>query len=87
MSRTKLSVKEVFWDLARACGQEPDTAINASGVSAMLTAQLLRCLNTAYQEAYNSNEWEDAWTDGTLTPTNGLITNAAISDAEVFAVQ
>lgn len=86
MSRTLLSVKAVFWDLARACGQEPDTAINASGVSAMLTAQLLRCLNTAYQEAYNSNEWEDAWADGTLTPTSGVLAYAAVGEARKFAL-
>jgi hypothetical protein len=86
MSRTKVSVKTVVWDLARALGYEPDTSIDSNGISDILTSQLLRCINSAHEDAYNANEWEDAWQDGTLTPTSGVIPFSDISDAARFTL-
>lgn len=86
MSRTKASVKSVYWNLARGLGFEPDTAINSSGVSTAVQAVLLRCINSAHEDAYEANEWEDAWTDGTLTPSSGTITYATVGDASRFTL-
>lgn len=86
MSRTKVSVKSVYWSLARACGLEPDTAIDANGVSAIAKSKLLRALNTGYDDAYTANEWEDAWESGTLTPTAGVIAFSAIGNASRFTL-
>lgn len=86
MSRTKVSVKAAYWDLARTVNLEPDPAIYATGIPAGLQAQLLRCLNAGHEEAYQSNEWEDAWEDGTLTVTSNIIANSAIGDASRYTL-
>lgn len=87
MSRTKVTVKAVYWDLARALGYEPDSAISTESVpDAVLKAALLRAINNAHDEAYNANEWEDAWMDGTLTVTNGVIAWSVIADAARFSL-
>lgn len=86
MSRPKVSVKSVIWDLARSCGEEPDTSINTSGLTAAQKAQFLRCVNTAYQFAYTLAEWEDAWADATVTPTSGVIAYSDIGNAARFTL-
>ena len=86
MSRATVTVKSVFWDLCRAIGQEPDPAINSAGIPAILKAQLLRAMNTAHEECYTANEWEDAWEDGTLTVTSNVIPYADIDDATRFTL-
>ena len=86
MSRSTFTVKTVFWDLCRAIGEEPDPAINSTGIAASLQAQLLRCINTAHEECYTANEWEDAWQDGTLTVTSNVIAYTDIDDAARFTL-
>ncbi len=86
MSRATVTVKAVFWDLCRAIGEEADTSINSAGVSAKLKAKLLRCMNTAHEECYNANEWEDAWMDGTLSVTSNVIAYSAVNDAARFTL-
>jgi hypothetical protein len=85
MSRVLLSLKDVFWSLCRATGREPDVTLNPGGVSALEAAGLLRHFNEGYRTAYEANEWEEAWTPGTLAVgAGGLITYDQVGDAQRF---
>lgn len=87
MARTAATFQTVFWDFARSVGYEPDTAINASGLSAQETSFLLRHFNAAYRAAYDweDHPWEDTWNEGTLTPdAAGIIAYADVGDAHTF---
>jgi hypothetical protein len=79
-------VKSVYYDLARALGFEPDVAIDSAGVAVTDRSAMLWAINSAYEQAYTANEWEDAWADGTLTPSSGVIAFTDIGDGRRFTL-
>lgn len=84
MARTRGTFQSAFREFAGLHGYELDTALNPDGVTTLQQTQLLRCYNQAYRKVYDMFAWEDAWEEGTLTPTAGLLDYDDLDDAHVW---
>ena len=84
MARTRSTFLSFFAEFCGLVGYELDATVNPSGINAQSRANLLRHFNLAYRRVYDAYPWEDAWEDGTLTPTAGVLAYADIGDAHIF---
>lgn len=84
MARATISVQSLFAEFCGLVGYELDATLNPDGVPAQTQTQLLRCWNLAYRRVYDLYPWEDAWQEGTLTPTNGLLNYNDLGDAHIW---
>lgn len=86
MARATATFKNRFWEISRILGHEFDTGLNPAGVSAATKAKLLTDFNAAYRRVYNLYTWEDAWNEGEITVTSGIVDLDDLDDARLYVL-